>query len=240
MKLVKLAVMLSVALFAALLVSDNGALASISSRTIATGSAYSTGIVYPVKLDVLDGKYKRQSQTCLMVNYGKDAAGNSGVGTLTARNVDGVFQGAFSTAEVSLLTTTAGPSHSEHWFQAGFNSLSNTVPSIQGTYTNAANESVDAVAFVKIGSYVTGTYSYWDFSYNVATGTASAVQASVNGGNLVSLIVKNATTGEYYFGNGTPNICPPVSYAFFSESADVDSLAGTVLGSFGGVIDVRP
>jgi hypothetical protein len=237
MKLAKFAALVCVALLVVAQVSNSGALASLSgaaSRSVSTenGSCYSSGVLYPVYLDVADGKWKRAPMTSLAVNY------RAGSGTIIAQNTTGVFQADFSAADVTKLTNTDGPNHNEHWFTAGFGN--GATPAIAGTFVNAANESIAAVGFIKIGWSANSTWSYWDFSYNATTGTATAVTATRTGGNLVSLIVRDAVTGAYLIGNGTTSNCPPQSYSFFNESADVDWQAGTVLATYGGVIDIRP
>jgi hypothetical protein len=207
MKLVKLAVMFCVALFAALLVSDNGALASLSSRSIDSGSCYSSGVLYPIQNRTQlnsDGSVPayRGVLTSVTINYAQ------GIGTLIAQDARGVLQASFSTANVDyILTGTA----------TGFSTGFNTGHEIAGVYTDATT-GVSSNVSAAVSAYLnTGSFNYYDYSYNTTTNTVSAVSKVLVGCYPVALRVKNAD-GAFIWGN--QDITTPSCYEFFNESTN--------------------
>jgi hypothetical protein len=216
MKLVKLAVMVSVALFAALLVSDKGALASLSCRSIATGSFYSSGVLYPTNpTDPVTGQFiggYRGSLTTTSLNY------SNGIGTLVAQDARGIFQATFTASNVDYI-----------WLSGGVSVGYYEGRGIVGTYTDAvtgeAHSATAAMTSYRNNNYGYG-FNYYDFSYSVTSG-ATAVMKNLPNAIPVTLRVKDDVSGNFVWNGGS-------CYEFFNESTATGQnadAAGLYLGT---------
>jgi hypothetical protein len=219
MKLVKLAVMVSVALFAALVVSNNGALASLSSRTVVTGSAYTSGVFYPINAidpatgTYVDGKY-RGPMTSLTMNY------RDGVGSIILENEKATFATSFTSSNVYLSNLYGD---GDRCFQA---------KNLTGTCIYPDGTQVAATGLISVTDDVSLSYSYWDFSYNTTTSTASALTKTFSNVIVVYGSITGADGSKPFGAAGNANC-----YAFFNESSNTGMNAAT-LATYGGVLVV--
>jgi hypothetical protein len=230
MKLIKFAAVAGVAMVLAAVLSKVSVQASSNdgatagSRSIATGSVYSSGVMYPLVQggSAYTSNY-RGPMTSVTVDY---SAGN---GNIILQDVNGIFRAGLSASNINNLSLGA---NGLGYFIAGGNV---TAPAIAGAYTTEAGDVRGANAYISIYGNNSKTIYYWDFSYNTTTGTATATQQTLASCIPVHFIVRDASTNEVLWGatNGG------ASYAFFNESTNT-GMNLPVLSTYAGVLNVKP